>query len=50
MSQEPLEATQPIELHEADTAEDFTTDIWADPTGVDSPAVDHIGEPAGTGE
>lgn len=42
---EPLEATEPIVLHEADTTEDFATDIWADPTGVD-----HIGEPAGTGE
>jgi hypothetical protein len=30
MSQEPLEATPPIELHEADSPEDFTKDIWAD--------------------
>lgn len=37
MSQEPLENTQPVELHQADTPEDtptptqddFTTDIWA---------------------
>ena len=29
MSQEPLETTKPIELHEADTPEDFPTDSGA---------------------
>jgi len=30
MSQEPLETTQPIELHQADTPEDFPTDSAAE--------------------